>query len=100
MAVNFIKLLIPIIRLLLLVFQALDQFLGLGHTEKFGFTNIPETITVAIFRVKLAIIWRSLHTRGSFSCDKCHLLHPTAISPHVWAVDEAACYYDNKATQN
>jgi hypothetical protein len=28
------------------------------------------------------------------------LLHPTAISPHVWAVDEAACYYDNKATQN
>jgi hypothetical protein len=56
------KLLIPVIRLLLLVCKALDQFLGLGHTEQFRFPNIPENITVAIFTVKLAIIWRSLQT--------------------------------------
>jgi len=65
-AVNFMKLLIPIIRLLLPVFKALDQFLRLGHMEKFRFPNIPENITVDIFRVKLAIILRSSHTWLSF----------------------------------
>jgi len=37
--------LIPIITLLLLVFKALDQFLGLGLIEKLIFPNIPENFT-------------------------------------------------------
>lgn len=41
-AANIIKLPISVIRLLLLVFNVLDQFLQLGHMKKLRFPNIPE----------------------------------------------------------
>lgn len=68
--------------------------------EKFRFPNIPENITAAIFKVKLAISLGDPYTHGSCLCDKYHLSHPTAISLHVGAVISAACYYDDKAIQN
>jgi hypothetical protein len=98
-AVNIMKLLIPVMGLLLLVFTVLDQLWGLSHIEKLRFPNIPENVTVAIFRVKLALSGDP-QTHGSCLFDKYHLSHPTAIPPHIWAVSSAVCYYDNKATQN